>query len=89
MLQRVHVATAQPPSSSKRMRGEGKGREELAHTSCRGFTKERILLMDSPSERPSKSMYEREHLEGGEGGRKRRRRGGEGRMRGEKLGTSV
>lgn len=34
----------------------------LYFTSCLGFTMERILLMDSPSDRPSKSMKEREHL---------------------------
>jgi len=45
---------------------------------------ERILLMDSPSDRPSKSMKEREHLkrEGVEDGTKRVEGGKEGRREG-------
>ena len=31
-------------------------------TNCLGFTMERILLMESPSDRPSKSINDKEHL---------------------------
>ena len=44
---------------------------EGALTNCLGLTMEMIRLMDSPSDLPSKSMYDTGHLckdDGGEGG---------------------